>query len=94
MSAITALTAQYTTCMTHSMEVTPKVLESQIRDVFDDIFPEAVKFGMLAFIALIHNIVEMLDHYDAKHIVVHPGMVATSGAKLISNEAISTLKEE
>ena len=93
MSAITALTAQNTTGVTDIMDVTPEFLESQIRAVFDDIYPEAVKIGMVSSKALIHNIVEMLKHYDAKHIVVDPVMVATSGAKLISDEAISTLKE-
>lgn len=94
MSAITALTAQNTTGVTDIMDVTPEFLESQIRAVFDDIYPEAVKIGMVSSKALIHIIVEMLKHYDAKHIVVDPVMVATSGAKLISDEAISTLKEE
>lgn len=94
MSAITALTAQNTTGVTDIMDVTPEFLESQIRAVFDDIYPEAVKIGMVSSKALIHTIVEMLKHYDAKHIVVDPVMVATSGAKLISGEAISTLKEE
>lgn len=94
MSAITALTAQNTTGVTDIMDVTPEFLESQIRAVFDDIYPEAVKIGMVSSKELIHTIVEMLKHYDAKHIVVDPVMVATSGAKLISDEAISTLKEE
>ena len=80
--------------VTDIMDVTPEFLESQIRAVFDDIYPEAVKIGMVSSKALIHTIVEMLKHYDAKHIVVDPVMVATSGAKLISDEAISTLKEE
>ena len=93
-SAITALTAQNTTGVTDIMNVTPEFLESQIRAVFDDIYPEAVKIGMVSSKTLIHTIVEMLKHYDAKHIVVDPVMVATSGAKLISDEAISTLKEE
>ena len=94
MSAITALTAQNTTGVTDIMDVTPGFLENQIRAVFDDIYPEAVKIGMVSSKELIHTIVEMLKHYDAKHIVVDPVMVATSGAKLISDEAISTLKEE
>ena len=94
MSAITALTAQNTTGVTDIMDVTPEFLKNQIRAVFDDIYPEAVKIGMVSSKELIHTIVEMLKHYDAKHIVVDPVMVATSGAKLISDEAISTLKEE
>lgn len=94
MSAITALTAQNTTGVTDIMNASPEFLESQIRAVFDDIYPEAVKIGMVSSKELIHTIVETLKQYKAKNIVVDPVMVATSGAKLISDEAISTLKEE
>ena len=94
MSAITALTAQNTTGVTDIMDVTPKFLENQIRAVFDDIYPESVKIGMVSSQELIHTIVTMLQHYHAKHIVVDPVMVATSGAKLINDEAIETLKQE
>ena len=94
MSAITALTAQNTTGVTGIMEVTPEFLASQLDAVFTDIRPDAVKTGMVASSELIKVIASKLKEYDAKNIVVDPVMVATSGAKLISDDAIETLKSE
>lgn len=93
MSAITALTAQNTTGVKSIMEVTPEFLGDQIDCVFTDIRPDAVKIGMVSSAALIRKIAEKLKEYRAENIVVDPVMVATSGAKLISDDAIGTLKE-
>ena len=93
MSAITALTAQNTTGVTGIMEVTPEFLEQQLDAVFTDIYPDAVKTGMVSSTDLIRVIAGKLKQYQAKNIVVDPVMVATSGAKLISDDAIDTLKE-
>ncbi|MGN1168189.1 MAG: bifunctional hydroxymethylpyrimidine kinase/phosphomethylpyrimidine kinase [Lachnospiraceae bacterium] len=92
MSAITALTAQNTTGVTGIMEVTPEFLGKQLDCIFTDIYPEAVKIGMVSASPLIEMIAEKLKQYKAKNIVVDPVMVATSGSKLISDEAIDTLK--
>lgn len=94
MSAVTALTAQNTTGVTGIMEVTPEFLGEQLDNIFTDIYPDAVKIGMVSASSLIIKIAEKLKEYDAKNIVVDPVMVATSGSKLISDEAISTLKEQ
>lgn len=93
MSAITALTAQNTIGVTGIMEVTPEFLADQIDNIFTDIYPDAVKIGMVSASFLITTIAEKLKEYDAKNIVVDPVMVATSGSKLISDDAIETLKE-
>lgn len=93
MSAITALTAQNTTGVTAIMEVTPDFLGEQMDNIFTDIYPDAVKIGMVSSGALIRKIAEKLEQYQAENIVVDPVMVATSGAKLISAEAVDTLKE-
>ncbi len=93
MSAITALTAQNTTGVTAIMEATPTFLEQQIDCIFTDIRPDAVKIGMVSSAQLIVAIAEKLAQYQAENIVVDPVMVATSGAKLISDDAIDTLKE-
>ena len=93
MSAVTALTAQNTTGVTNIMEVTPDFLSDQIDAIFTDIFPDAVKTGMVSSTELIEVISDKLKEYDAKNIVVDPVMVATSGAKLISDDAIETLKK-
>jgi hydroxymethylpyrimidine/phosphomethylpyrimidine kinase len=94
MSAITALTAQNTTGVTSIMEVSDTFLGDQLDAVFTDIRPDAVKIGMVSSGTLIRKIAEKLRAYGAQKIVVDPVMVATSGAKLISDEAIATLKEE
>ncbi len=94
MSAITALTAQNTTGVSGIMEVTPEFLGEQLDRVFEDIMPDAVKTGMVASSELIKVIAFKLKQYNAKNLVVDPVMVATSGSKLISDDAIGTLKNE
>ncbi len=94
MSAVTALTAQNTTGVTDILEVPPLFLARQLDAVFTDIFPDAVKIGMVSSAELIGVIAERLRHYGAKRIVVDPVMVATSGAKLLRPEAIETLARE
>ena len=94
MSAITALTAQNTTGVQGIFEVTPEFLGMQIDSVFTDIRPDAVKIGMVSSVNLISVIAERLTAYHAENIVVDPVMVATSGAKLISEDAVSALKEK
>ena len=94
MSAITALTAQNTTKVADIMEVTPQFLAEQLDCIFTDIRPDAVKTGMVASADLIRTIAGKLTEYQAENIVVDPVMVSTSGARLISEEAIETLKEK
>ena len=90
--AVTALTAQNTTGVTDILESTPHFLGEQLDAIFTDIFPDAVKIGMVASSGLIEVIAERLQHYAAQNIVVDPVMVATSGARLISEDAIATLE--
>ena len=93
MSAITALTAQNTTGVQGIFEVTPEFLEQQIDSIFTDIRPDAVKIGMVSSEGLIKSIAKKLTEHKAENIVVDPVMVATSGSKLISDDAIGALKE-
>lgn len=94
MSAITALTAQNTTGVRAIQESTPDFLRQQIDAVFEDIYPDAVKIGMVASSQLIHVISDRLNFYNAKNIVVDPVMVATSGSALMKNDAVQTLIDE
>ena len=94
MSAITALTAQNTTGVTDIMEVTPEFLAEQLDSIFTDIRPDAVKTGMVSSSQLIEIIADKLREYEAVNIVVDPVMVATSGAKLICDDAMETLKKK
>lgn len=93
MSAITALTAQNTTGVSAILESTPEFLKQQIDAIFTDIYPDAVKIGMVASSELIRTIADRLRHYDAKNIVVDPVMVATSGSSLMKTDAVQTLIE-
>ena len=94
MTAITALTAQNTTGVRAIQEATPAFLKEQLDAVFEDIFPDAVKIGMVSSSNLIRVIAERLRHYGAKNIVVDPVMVATSGAKLLRDDAVAALTAE
>ena len=94
MSAITALTAQNTTGVSGIFEVSPEFLAQQIDAVFTDIRPCAVKIGMVSSAPLIETIAERLRFYNAEHIVVDPVMVATSGAKLLRDDAVAALTAE
>ncbi len=94
MSAITALTAQNTTGVRAIQESAPDFLGKQLDAIFEDIYPDAVKIGMVASSELIHVIAEKLKYYGAKNVVVDPVMVASSGSDLIKQEAVHTLVQE
>ena len=94
MSAITALTAQNTTGVRAILESTPEFLKQQLDAIFEDIYPDAIKIGMVASSELIRVIAERLRYYDAKNVVVDPVMVASAGSSLIKQEAVQTLIQE
>ena len=94
MSAVTALTAQNTTGVNAIQEATPEFLKQQLDAVFEDIFPDAVKIGMVSSSKLIRVIADRLRFYHAKNVVVDPVMVATSGSALMKTDAVQTLTEE
>ncbi len=94
MSAITALTAQNTTGVRAIMEASPEFLAQQLDAVFEDIFPDAVKIGMVSSSELVEVIAQKLTFYKAKNIVADPVMVATSGSALIKTDAVKTLTEK
>lgn len=91
MSAITALTAQNTTGVYDVLEATPEFVGEQIDCIFNDIWPDAVKIGMVSNIGIIEKIAEKLKEHQAENIVVDPVMVSTSGCALMSPDAQETL---
>ncbi len=91
MSVITALTAQNTTGVRSTQESTPEFLRQQMDAVFEDIFPDAVKIGMVSSGELVCIIADRLRNYKAKNVVVDPVMIATSGTSLIKTSAVQTL---
>jgi hydroxymethylpyrimidine/phosphomethylpyrimidine kinase len=94
MSALTALTAQNTLGVTKILEVPDDFLWAQMEAVAVDIFPDAVKTGMVSSSSLIKTISRGIREFGFKNLVVDPVMVATSGAKLIGDDAVKTLEDE
>lgn len=94
MSAITAMTAQNTTGVRAIQEAAPDFLGQQIDAVFEDIYPDAVKIGMVSSAELIKIIAERLKYYKAKNVVIDPVMVSTSGSSLIKRDALTALKKQ
>ncbi|MGQ9620713.1 MAG: bifunctional hydroxymethylpyrimidine kinase/phosphomethylpyrimidine kinase [Bacteroidales bacterium] len=94
MTAITAITAQNTIGVNMVHQVPALIIREQISTVLDDIGTDAVKIGMLYSSEVIKTVKETLIPYNVKNIVLDPVMVATSGDKLLQDEAIATLKDE
>jgi hydroxymethylpyrimidine/phosphomethylpyrimidine kinase len=94
MTVITVLTAQNTTGVYGIAEVDPEFVKNEMDCVFTDIYPDAIKIGMVYNAAIIKVIAAKLKQYQAKNIVLDPVMVATSGGKLLSDDSIESLKNE
>jgi hydroxymethylpyrimidine/phosphomethylpyrimidine kinase len=92
MSAIVALTAQNTTGVTAIHELPPEFVLAQIDAVLDDIGADAAKTGMLFSAPLISAVADALAGRDLP-LVVDPVMVASSGARLLREDAVSVLVE-
>lgn len=93
-SAITALTAQNTTGVYSIFDTTPEFVMEQLDCIFTDIYPDAVKIGMVSNKDIIEAIAKKLIEYKAKNIVVDPVMVATSGSNLMKDGTVKTLIEK
>lgn len=94
MSAVAALTAQNTTGVYGIMEVTPEFLANQLDCIFTDIYPDAVKIGMLSSAGIMKTVAKKLRKYKAKHVVLDPVMVSTSGSRLMREDAAFVMQEE
>ncbi|MCI1945276.1 bifunctional hydroxymethylpyrimidine kinase/phosphomethylpyrimidine kinase [Clostridium luticellarii] len=92
MSVITAVTAQNTMGVQDVMDVTPEIVEAQIRSIFDDIEIDAVKIGMVSNSKTIAVIKKLLTEYKAKNIVLDPVMISKSGYSLLKPEAETAIK--
>jgi len=92
MSAITALTAQNSRGVFDVLDVSPDFVEAQLDAIFSDIFPDAVKIGMISNEGVAEAIAKSLSKHDAKNVVLDPVMVATSGGVLMKQSALHALK--
>ena len=93
MCAVTALTAQNTTGVFGVRGVDASFVAEQVRRIFDDIPPDAVKIGMTGSAAVTRAVAEVLREVGAKRVVCDPVMVATSGGKLLETDAVDALWE-
>ncbi len=93
-SAITAVTAQNTKGVAAIHDVPADIVAAQINSVFDDLDVRAVKVGMVSRPSTIRVIVEALHRWKPVHIVVDPVMISTSGAQLLSPEALALLRSD
>jgi len=90
-TVITAITAQNTCGVRAVQDISPEVVGAQIDAVFEDIRPDAVKIGMVSSAQIINVIAERLRFHQARNVVVDPVMVATSGSRLIEQQAVDAL---
>ena len=91
-SVLTALTAQNTKGVTGIHLVPPEFVTAQIDAVFGDLDVGAVKIGMVAQLATIEKIAAALKLWSPRHVVLDPVMVATSGDRLLSADAVEALR--
>ena len=91
-SAITALTAQNSRGVFDVLDVPPNFVEAQLDAIFSDIFPDAVKIGMISNEGVAKAIAKSLSKHGAKNVVLDPVMVATSGGVLMKQSALHALK--
>lgn len=94
MSVITSITAQNTMGVTDAVDLSPEIIGKQLDAVFTDIYPDAVKIGMLSNEKIIRLIAEKLKEYKVKNVVIDPVMVATSGSVLMKENAVNTFKKK
>lgn len=93
-SAISSLTAQNTQGVQAVLTITPSFVDAQIASVLCDIQVGAIKTGMLATAEIIQTVVNALASYKSIPLVVDPVMVATSGDRLLAEDAIEILIEQ
>ncbi|WP_209403409.1 bifunctional hydroxymethylpyrimidine kinase/phosphomethylpyrimidine kinase [Pseudozobellia sp. WGM2] len=93
-SVLTALPVQNTTGVQSIYPIPTKAISEQIESIFDDIFPDAVKIGMVHTSELVETIVSSLKKYKKVPLVFDPVMVATSGHKLIEDATIDIIIEK
>lgn len=93
MSVITSVTSQNTTGVFDVFDIPQQQVDLQLNAVFEDIFPDAVKIGMVSSAGIIHTIADDLERYAPKHIVLDTVMVSTSGHRLLQPDALSAMTQ-
>ena len=91
-SAVTAITAQNTTGVTNVLELPVSLIEDQIDAIVSDIGADAVKTGMLSSFEIVNTVAERVAHYGFANVVIDPVMVATTGNRLLREDAEDALR--
>lgn len=91
-NVLTALPIQNTQGVQKIVEIPSEAIDLQIKSILEDIYPDAIKIGMVHSVELVKIIAENLKNYSG-HIVFDPVMVSTSGHRLIKGETIKACKE-
>jgi hydroxymethylpyrimidine/phosphomethylpyrimidine kinase len=93
-SAITAITAQNSRAVTHVFPLPDAIVEAQIDAVMSDLRPAVVKIGMLGTARLVRLVAAKLRAWSPREIVLDPVMIASSGARLLEDDAVEALRSE
>ncbi len=94
LSVLTSITAQNTKTVVTAFDLPLRVIEAQIRAVFDDFTISAVKTGMLSSKGIVKRVAQLLKELRVQSLVVDPVMVSKSGYPLLKPEAIAMMKSE
>lgn len=94
MAAIVSLTAQNTMAVSGVLNCSPEFVEAQIESVLSDITPDAIKLGMLSNADIMRSVAKMLKKYKCQNIVLDPVMVATTGGRLMDDDALVVYIDE
>lgn len=94
MSVITSITAQNTVTVSGIEDISPEMIKAQLDAVFSDIKVDGVKIGMVSKTESILAIADRLEYYKPTLVVLDPVMVSTTKKRLLSEDAIDTLKKK
>jgi len=94
MSVITSITAQNTTGVLEIEDVSDEMVNLQMKAIFDDLYPNSIKIGMVSNKNIIKVIAKNLKLYHANKVVLDPVMISKSGSHLLKADAIDALKKE
>ncbi len=93
-SAIAAITAQNSRAVTDVLILPERIIEAQIDAVMSDLAPEVVKLGMLGNAATVRLVARKLREWRPRAVVLDPVMIASSGARLLEEDAVAAMREE
>ncbi|MBO1299344.1 MULTISPECIES: bifunctional hydroxymethylpyrimidine kinase/phosphomethylpyrimidine kinase [unclassified Enterococcus] len=94
MSVVTSVVAENTARVISYQDISPTIINEQMTAVFEDIYPDAVKIGMLSCADTMLAVADGLKEWQPKHVVLDPVMYAKNGNALMEPKAIDTLIAE